>query len=190
MDRLVAFLGTIVGLALIIVLAALLAGLVIRGGHSIATWSHDASRVVDATASEPPTERSPAAPSASLADHHPGSSSCEVSWGPAGPAPQTATAAAALLGVDAGQLSPETRGSCSIGWVIGDQENVTTGTSLSVRLPAGTCIDWSPNAANLSGTLMWSTTFAADWERSLLASDATFDGPKATVFWTPCNKYR
>ncbi len=95
-------------------------------------------------------------------------------------APQTASDAAALLGVDVGVLrSLPGAASPVTGWVLDGGSR-----PVAARLPKGVCVDWSPAAATLSGEQR--PVWQGAWTRTELLSDGRFVGQRATLYWTPC----
>lgn len=116
-----------------------------------------------------------------------------VQWGPAGAAPQDVQRAADVLKVPSEQASlltvlyPRPGDPTPIGWVLGSSESERRGVRVRAnRVPRGTCVDYDPNVSRVTGTIDRSERLTPLWTRALLGSDGSFEGLKATFYWTPC----
>lgn len=115
----------------------------------------------------------------------------QVTSSGAGQAPQNVDDAARVLGVNTPQfltsLYARAGDPTAIGWVIGTSASESAGTKVSARtIPAGTCVDYDHNASRLSGDVERSERLTGNWTRALLRSQGSFEGLKATIYWTPC----
>lgn len=115
-----------------------------------------------------------------------------VQWGPAGAAPQDVQHAADVLKVPSEQASlltvlyPRPGDPTPIGWVLGSSESERRGVRVRAnRVPRGVCVDYDPNMSRVTGSDR-SERLTPLWTRAELGSDGTFEGLKATFYWTPC----
>ncbi len=124
-----------------------------------------------------------------------------VTWGPAGPVPGAFTndsPAQVAEAVQVMQVPLEDAAHVTVhkfcpgddtpnGWIVGSSWTESNGVTVSANfLPAGTCIDYDPNATAVIGDIEHTQELNPKWHRSLLRSDGSASGLKFTVYWTPC----
>ena len=137
----------------------------------------------------------PAAAQDTSSDCIPGYDAESYGWGPAGPSPCSLDKTVEVLGLGSVNgtavdlyvtvVNGQPGNPTPIGWIIATSGTEEAGTMFSANhLPSGVTVDFDPGAGELTGSYEF-VDFRPDWRRAMLSSDGSFEGLKATVYWTP-----